>query len=248
MNRLTFLGTGNAFSHSGDTPAAFLLEYNEYNILLDCGPSILPSLYQNGVLPNTIQAIYISHLHPDHYFGLLFLYLDLFYVRKPEKPITIYAPPGAKDLVVKNLEIMYSEEECNGFPEIYSFHETNTGEIFDIPIGTIETLPAAHGANARMAIFTLENTKLGYSGDTSIVDDSIARLLKCDIVLHEATTFDTFIPNHTKVVELLEKKIPDTCDIYLIHHDATVIEKQEYIRKSQPRFHIPRDNLKIPVK
>ncbi len=243
MNKLTMLGTGNAFSHSADNPSAFLLEHDGYKMLLDCGPSILPSLYRMGVNPDLIDAIYISHLHPDHYFGILFMYLDLYYAYDLKQAITIYTPTGGKNLILTNLRNMYSDKECDKLSEIFVFDEFDLMNK-EFSKGTIETIKAVHGANARMLILTLDSgIKIAYSGDTAFDLEMYKKLIHCDYVLHEATTFDTFIPNHTQLVEIMEYKdiIPASCTVYLIHHDNTVVDKIDFVNSNSSRIIIPRD-------
>ena len=85
--RLTIVGSGDAFGSGGRLNTCFFLETAKAALLIDCGASALPALKGQGIEPNRIDAIILSHLHGDHFGGLPFLLLDGQFLSRREKPL-----------------------------------------------------------------------------------------------------------------------------------------------------------------
>ena len=61
-------------------------------VLLDCGTTSLSALKRLGIDPGEIAAVFVSHLHGDHFGGLPFLILDGQFSRRT-RPLTLVGPP-----------------------------------------------------------------------------------------------------------------------------------------------------------
>jgi ribonuclease BN (tRNA processing enzyme) len=92
---LLFLGSGNAYAR-GRYWSSFLLNGRH---LFDCSPVALPHLRREAVPPEDIEAIFITHFHADHYFGIPFLLLDYAEMGRRTKDLTILGPPGIQERV-----------------------------------------------------------------------------------------------------------------------------------------------------
>ena len=68
---ITTLGTGAALPARGRYPSAQLLNIHERLYLVDCGEGTQERLRQAEVNFNRIGCIFISHMHGDHYLGLM---------------------------------------------------------------------------------------------------------------------------------------------------------------------------------
>ena len=90
--RVTFLGTGNAFADGGRSHACILVTAPEGRILLDCGGSSLPAI-RRACDPESIDAIAITHLHGDHFGGLVFFAMEAKYAPR-RKALRIGGPPS----------------------------------------------------------------------------------------------------------------------------------------------------------
>ena len=80
-------------------------------ILIDCGNGTVKTLFEQGIELSDIEAIFITHLHGDHYFDLPFLILTKI-IKKAENNISIYCPKGTISYV-KDLYEKYAFPECN---------------------------------------------------------------------------------------------------------------------------------------
>jgi ribonuclease Z len=71
MFAITILGNNSAIPSFGRHPTAQVLQTNEENFLIDCGEGTQLRLSQYKIKKSRINYIFISHLHGDHYFGLI---------------------------------------------------------------------------------------------------------------------------------------------------------------------------------
>jgi ribonuclease Z len=87
------LGTNAALPHNNKITSAQVLNADEYLYLLDCGEGTQMKLEKFKVRKNKIKAIFISHLHGDHFFGLPGL-LTSFGHHHRKDPLHIFGPVG----------------------------------------------------------------------------------------------------------------------------------------------------------
>ena len=91
---LTVLGAGPAYTNRlGATGAAYLLRDRDTAILLDLGQGSFPRLMAE-IEPSTLDAVFISHLHPDHFIDLVPLRHYLRYHFSPGRRVRVVGPSG----------------------------------------------------------------------------------------------------------------------------------------------------------
>ncbi len=103
---LTILGSGAATPTLKRGVTAQYLNFNERKILIDCGEGTQLQLRKFKVSFQRIQYIFISHLHGDHYLGLLGL-LSSMHLLGREKAIHIFAPPELKEILETQFKLTY---------------------------------------------------------------------------------------------------------------------------------------------
>ena len=138
---VTILGSGAAIPTSDRNPTAQLVEVRNQLLLLDCGEGTQMQLRKLGVRIQKISHIFISHLHGDHYFGLIGLLNTLhLYGRKHE--LHLYGIQPLKDLI--DLQLSLSRTILQ-YPLI--FHAIDADEstvILDHKHFTVTTIPLNH--------------------------------------------------------------------------------------------------------
>ncbi len=92
--QLTVVGSGDAFGSGGRLQTCFLLETGSRKILLDCGATSQIGLNRLQFDANSIDTIVISHLHGDHFAGLVWIVLAAQYLLKRSSPLRVIGPPG----------------------------------------------------------------------------------------------------------------------------------------------------------
>lgn len=102
-NRLVVLGSCGAWPEPGRACSGYLLEHAGARIVLDLGYGTLPRLLTElgSTAGDGIDAVVVTHAHPDHMVDLHGLFRARRYARRNAPPIPLYAPPRVVDLVVE---------------------------------------------------------------------------------------------------------------------------------------------------
>jgi ribonuclease Z len=94
---VVFLGTSGGMPSAHRNPAGLLIRRGGERILVDCGEGTQRQLLRSTVGLVDLGEILVTHFHADHYLGLPGM-LKTFALRGREVPLTVYGPPGLRDL------------------------------------------------------------------------------------------------------------------------------------------------------
>lgn len=164
---LLFLGSGNAFA-AGRYWSSFLLNGR---FLFDASPVALPHLKQSGIAPQDVDAVFISHFHADHFFGLPFLLLEYAHQGR-DKPFTMLGPAGIEQRVAMVVEAGYPHllKTPISYDQSYvDLHDGLEGEVAGLKylarsVTHVDDFPC-FGFRAE-----LDGQIVAYSGDTMMCD------------------------------------------------------------------------------
>ena len=95
---ITILGSSSATPIYNRNPTAQLLNCNEKYYLIDCGEGTQQQMIKFGIKANKIDHIFISHLHGDHYFGLIGL-LSSMHLNGRIKTLKLFGPPALMEIL-----------------------------------------------------------------------------------------------------------------------------------------------------
>jgi ribonuclease Z len=136
---LTILGCHSATPRENAHPTAQVLTINNHTFLIDCGEGTQIQLRKYGVKFSKIKHIFISHLHGDHFFGLVGL-ISTFRLLNRETELHIYGPKGIKEIITLQLKLSNSWtkypllfHELNSLTSKLIF-EDNKVEVYTIPL------------------------------------------------------------------------------------------------------------------
>lgn len=101
-----FVGAGDAFGSGGRFQTCIALRADAGYTLLDRGATSLTALKRQRIDPGTVDAVFLTHLHGDHFGGVPFLVLDGQFNRR-ERPLTIIGPPGTTARVPRAMEVFF---------------------------------------------------------------------------------------------------------------------------------------------
>jgi ribonuclease Z len=102
------LGTSSALPTSERYPTAQVLQVLGQFFLIDCGEGTQIQMRKNNISLQSINQIFISHLHGDHYFGL-FGFLSSVNLLGRTKKLEIFGPKGLKKIIESHLQSTDSE-------------------------------------------------------------------------------------------------------------------------------------------
>jgi ribonuclease Z len=120
---LTILGCGSATPTANQNPTAQLLNMAERFFLIDCGEGTQRQLRRMKLRMGKINHIFISHLHGDHYFGLIGL-ISTYHLMSRKNTLHVYGPPALEEIL--NLQMRSSNTEL-GFK--LQFHPTQADGV-----------------------------------------------------------------------------------------------------------------------
>ena len=139
--KLTILGCFSATPRTDTNPTSQVLEINNHMFLIDCGEGTQVELRRNKIKFARIKHIFISHLHGDHFFGLVGL-ISTFRLLTREADLHIYCPKGLKEVVTLQMKLA---ESWTNYQLI--FHELSSKEselIYEDEKVEVHTIPLDH--------------------------------------------------------------------------------------------------------
>ena len=139
--KLTILGCHSATPRSFAHPTSQYLEINNKRILIDCGEGTQVQLRKFKIKFSSINLIFISHLHGDHFFGLIGL-LNTFGLLNRKNDLHIYGPKGLKEIIELQLKLTNS---WMGYQLV--FHDLTRTEselIYEDDKIEVHTIPLKH--------------------------------------------------------------------------------------------------------
>jgi ribonuclease BN (tRNA processing enzyme) len=241
---VTFAGSGDAFGSGGRFQACIHLSGHGVPapVLLDCGATSLSALKRLGLDPGEVAAVFVSHLHGDHFGGLPYLILDGQFSRRTT-PLAIVGPPGTGRRLAETMECLFpgSSTVRRRFDiETIELEPRSTTTIGGV---TVSTWQAEHpsGAPALILRLNLAGRTLAYTGDTAWTSALADAAADADLLIAEAYYLDKQIPHHLSHADLRANMHKLTAKrIIVTHMSADMLGRQDEIV-----FQAARDGLVV---
>ncbi len=221
---LLFLGSGNAFA-SGRYWGSFLLN-GRY--LFDASPVALPHLKRCGVVLEDIEAIFISHFHGDHWFGLPFLLLEYAEQTHRTKDLTIYGPPGIEERVRTVTEAGFPHllDHKKSYQETYiDLRDGLEGEVADLKY---VSRSVTHVDDMDCFGFRVQadGKTVAYSGDSQLCDPLLELADGADVFVVECSCWDGACGPHMSPNEVreLRRRLGPKPTFILTHLDGGQVD------------------------
>lgn len=180
--RLDVLGSsGTAPTH--DNPASgFLVSSEGTTLWMDAGPGTYMALL--GLVDQTdVDAVLISHMHPDHCSDLFAFFHGLKYMREPTEAVPVVVPDGS----INRISGFLQADPDHAVFQTLAFHEAQPGET--LRFGTIDVVPMAARHSVPAFVYRVESAggSLGYTGDTGPSEMVSAHFAGVGTILAEAS-------------------------------------------------------------
>jgi ribonuclease BN (tRNA processing enzyme) len=180
--RLTVLGGAGGFPPASGACSVYLIEHDGSRLLVDPGYAIVPRLLEI-LPPEAIDAVLVSHGHPDHVADLNPL-LRARLMRDDESPrLPAYALPDALGPVLALDQITALKDACE-------VREFAAGERFQIGPFAIESRALPHSIPNAGVRISAGRASITYTGDAGPSDDLVELAGGTDLLLAEATYVD----------------------------------------------------------
>ena len=243
---VTFAGSGDAFGSGGRYQACIHLRgpARREPVLLDCGATSLSALKRLGLDPGEIAAVFVSHLHGDHFGGLPFLILDGQFSRRAA-PLTVVGPPGLARRLADAMECLFPGSSTAPRRFAVDTIELSPGSSGTVAGMTVRAWAADHPSGAPALLLRLEaaGRSIAYTGDTAWTDELVDIAADADLLIAEAYVRDKNIPYHLRHADLAAHRDRLTARrVILTHLSADVLDHLDEVS-----FETAHDGLVINI-
>lgn len=183
--KLTILGKWSPYPPAGGACPGYLVETDGARLLLDCGPGVAGSLHRFCTAFD-LNAVFISHLHPDHFTDIYALRNELAFGRLPvfsTPPVPLFAPANALDLLAAVMPKEASRREFTSGFELHAL-EDGAGRVGALQLRFVRT---SHPTPCHAVEVRDRNRRLVYSADSGPSAELERLAAGCDLLLCEST-------------------------------------------------------------
>lgn len=187
--RLRVLGACGAWPEAGSACSGFLVEHDGFRLLVDAGYATLPRLLGHTAAEQ-VDAVVISHRHPDHCADLNPLLRARALREDPPAALPVYALPGALDAVL-------ALDRPGMLADAYELHEFTAGDHLTLGPFDAQTRLLPHSVPNAGVRLSAGGRAVAYTGDSGPSADVVELARDADLFLAEASYVDK-VPDHLR--------------------------------------------------
>lgn len=211
-----FCGVGEAFDENLYNTSILLINSQKESLLLDCGYTAAHAFWKASPNPLNLDAIYISHLHGDHFLGLSLLLLR-FYEENRTKELYIFGPKQIKEKTIQSLETAYPSIK-EKLPFALHFQEVEGYQNISFKNFNLFLIPSTHSITSNGIVVATNNKKVYYSGDGKIENNDLKFLTDIDLLILETYKLSSEVPGHNSIKQALKIAKQVNCpQLALVH-------------------------------
>ncbi len=245
--KVSVLGSNSAIPTLKRHPSAQVVWADQMPYLIDCGEGTQLQMRRYGIKFQRIRQIFISHLHGDHYFGLLGLLTSMSLLGR-EKELTVFGTKGLVDIVETNFR--HSKTRLNYPCHFVELEEGQTGQIYEDERLKVECFPLRHRIPTFGFVFREKPRDPHFLKEKGEEFDVPVEAIQDIKAGSDFTTKDgRSIPNSELVSSKIEPEafaycsdtnffpeiIPHIKGVNLLYHEATFMEDMK--KRAKETFH-----------
>lgn len=246
--QLTVVGSGDAFGSGGRLNTCFHVRGLSRTLLIDCGASVMIGLNRLGLDPRAIDTVVISHLHGDHFAGLVWMLLHGQYVSRRTEPLQVYGPPGIEARFAAAAEALFPGSTKIEPRFTTTWHHMTARRPVDIGGAELEAFEVVHpsGAPSHAVRLSMDGRVIAYSGDTEWTDALIDCADRADLFIVECFARERGARYHLDW-PTLEAALPQISArrVLLTHMGQSMIDRPPPLH--DPRVQFAEDGLVLNI-
>jgi ribonuclease BN (tRNA processing enzyme) len=246
--KVTVVGCGDAFGSGGRLQTCYHVATAGREVLLDCGATALIGLQRLGLDPNRIETIFVSHLHGDHFAGLVWFVLHAHHVSRRTAPLTVTGPAGIARRFEAAAEALFPGTTTLERRFDLTFLEYSEATPLAAGPLTLTPFEVRHPSGAPPYALRLEagGKVLGFSGDTEWVESLVPAARDAGLFIAECYGFAREVRWHMnwRVIESNLDRL-GARRVMLTHMNADMLANAAAVR--DPRVLLAADGMSIEV-
>ncbi|MBU0484307.1 MAG: MBL fold metallo-hydrolase [Proteobacteria bacterium] len=220
--KIRFIGVGEACDpcHHNTSLVVHHREDGLGHLMFDCGFTVPHAYFYHYSEPNELEAVWISHFHGDHFFGLPLLILKLGELGR-SAPLKIIGSPGIENVIRQVLELAYGSLSNDPGYRL-DFLELAPGQEIDAAGVIWRCAVSDHSRFACGVRIDAGKQSIFYSGDGRPTVNTTNLAKGCDLVVHEAYSLCGEVAGHGTIDGCLEfARLAGVKNLALVHLKGT---------------------------
>lgn len=230
--KLTVVGCSDAFGSGGRLQTCFHVAAWGTEFLIDCGATSLIGMTKFGLDPNRVSAIFVTHLHGDHFGGLIWWLIHANHISARTSPLTIVGPAGIEARFTAAAEALYPNSTVTARKFEMTFVEFSDRTPLDVGGVRVTPFEVVHpsGAPPYALRFEVEGKTIAFSGDTEWVDSLLEASGNADLFIAECYGFDSKARSHMDW-RTIEENLPriTSRQIMITHMGEDMLANQKVV-------------------
>jgi ribonuclease BN (tRNA processing enzyme) len=247
--RLTVVGSGDAFGSGGRLQTSFHVGSRTGDFLIDCGATSNIGMQRLDIDPNGIERIFISHLHGDHFAGLIWWLLHAHYVGARTAPLTVYGPAGIAERFAAAAEALFPNSTQIARRFDLRFETFSPGVPIQLDGLKVTPFEVQHpsGATPYALRFEADGKVLSFSGDTRWVDNLIPAATGADLFISECFGYEPAAGYHMSWQGDVGRNIDrlGARRVLLTHMGPAMLARRDEVR--HPKVMLAEDGMVLDI-
>ncbi|MEP6657032.1 MAG: MBL fold metallo-hydrolase [Betaproteobacteria bacterium] len=199
-----FIGSGDSFGSGGRFQTCIMVEADGQRCLLDCGASSLVAMRAQGIDPNGVDTILLTHFHGDHCGGVPFLIMDAMLASKRTRRLVVGGPQGVRARMNDLREALFPGSRAMKPRFELEFVELVPRQPMVIGGLTVTAFPAMHTPETSPTMLRVQcgGKVITYSGDTDWTDALPQAADAADLLIMECYYYAKPIKMHMNYATL----------------------------------------------
>jgi ribonuclease Z len=240
------LGSNSAAPAHGRHHTSQVLKIQDLQIMIDCGEAAQIQMKKYGLRKNRLSHIFISHLHGDHFLGLMGL-LSTMHLNGRKTDLYLYGPVGLSEII--SLQLKYANTRLSYPIHFQELRGDQSELILDHPKITVQTIPLQHRIpctgflikekpkpkrlrKEKVSELSVRDINILKKGEDVLDESGQLKLKNSDYTLPAKRSRSYAYCSDTKYNEEI---IPLVKEVDLLYHEGTFLH--ENLERAEATFH-----------